>query len=170
MKPAIGKYAIRRATVADAEEIVEILRGISSEQVYTAIDQPWSTDQQRHYLSSLSTREAIHVAEAGSGSIVGYQTLDLWAPTLRTMAHVGQLGTFLAPKWRRQGVGESLFNVTLEFARTAGFSKFVIQVRAANLGAQAFYKRLGFRECGRLARQVRIHNQEEDEILMEYFF
>jgi ribosomal protein S18 acetylase RimI-like enzyme len=42
-------------------------------------------------------------------------------------------------------------------------------VRASNGGARRFYERLGFCECGRLTRQVRIGQVEDDEVLMEYF-
>ena len=111
----------------------------------------------------------IHVAETISRAIIGYQTLQLWAPTLDSMAHVGQVGTFLTPEWRRRGVGEKLFRATTEFARVSDYLKFVIQVRSLNVSAQAFYRRLGFRECGRLTRQVRIGDQLEDEIIMEFF-
>ena len=163
------KFAIRRATEADAEQIIAILEGIASERIYSAIDSPWSADQQHAYLASLSAREAIHVAEAEWKAIIGYQTLELWARTLDSMAHVGQIGTFLRPEWRRQGIGEALFQSTVDHARKRDFLKFVIQVRSSNTSAQAFYHRLGFRECGRLARQVRIGDQEDDEIIMEYF-
>jgi ribosomal protein S18 acetylase RimI-like enzyme len=164
-----GTVAIRRATAADAEAIVAILEGIASERIYTAINRPWSADEQRQYLVSLSAREAIHVAEPRGEAIIGYQTLELWAPTLDSMAHVGQIGTFLAPEWRRRGIGEALFRSTLDFARKRDYLKFVIQVRSSNASAQAFYQRLGFRECGRLTRQVRIGEQEDDEIIMEFF-
>ena len=162
-------FAIRRATEADAEAIIAILEGIASERVWTAISRPWSADQQRRYLGSLSPRETIHVAETDREGIIGYQTLDLWAPTLDSMAHVGQIGTFLSPEWRRRGIGEALFHSTVEFARKRDFLKFVIQVRSSNAPAQGFYRRLGFRECGRLTRQVRIGNQEDDEVMMEFF-
>jgi ribosomal protein S18 acetylase RimI-like enzyme len=164
-----GTVAIRRATAADAEAIVAILEGIASERIYTAINRPWSADEQRQYLVSLSAREAIHVAEPRGKAIIGYQTLELWAPTLDSMAHVGQIGTFLGPEWRRRGIGEALFQSTLDFARKCDYLKFVIQVRSSNVSAQAFYQRLGFRECGRLTRQVRIGEQEDDEIIMEFF-
>jgi ribosomal protein S18 acetylase RimI-like enzyme len=141
----------------------------SGPSLHTAIDKPWSAAAQRRYLTSLSAREAIHVAETGRNTVIGYQTLELWAPTLHSMAHVGQLGTFLRPEWRRQGVGETLFHRALDFARECDFHKFVIQVRASNTAAQSFYRRLGFRECGRLARQVRIGGLEDDEIIMEFF-
>ena len=161
-------FVIRKATEADAEAIIAILEGIASERIYTAIN-PWSAGRQRQHLVSLSAREAIHAAETERQAIIGYQTMELWAPTLDSMAHVGQIGTFLRPEWRRRGIGEALFESTLVFARRHNFLKFVIQVRSSNASAQSFYQRLGFRECGRLTRQVRMGEQEEDEILMEFF-
>jgi len=162
-------FGIRAATLSDAEAIIAILEGITSEQFYTAIDKPWSADQQRRYLMSLSPRETVQLAETECQLVIGYQTLELWAPTLDSMAHVGQIGTFLRPEWRRQGIGEAFFENMVEFARKHDFRKFVIQVRSSNVAAQNFYGRLGFRACGRLARQVRIGQQEDDEIIMEYF-
>jgi RimJ/RimL family protein N-acetyltransferase len=160
---------IRRAAQGDAAALVRILTGIAAEGKFTAITEPWPEETQRRYLESLSAREAVHVAVDESGEVIGYQTLDLWAPTIESMGHVGQVGTFLAPDWRRRGVGQALFRTTLDFARDRGYGKFVIQVRASNAGAQGFYARLGFRECGRLTSQVRIDGREEDELLMEHF-
>jgi RimJ/RimL family protein N-acetyltransferase len=162
-------FTIRRANAADADGIVSVLKIIAAERVFSAIDQPWTVERECAYLRSLSPREATHIAIIESGNIVGVQVLDLWASSMVSMSHVGQVGTFLVPGWRRRGVGSALFRVTQAFARTAAYTKFVIQVRASNLSAQAFYKRLEFRECGRLARQVRIDGQEDDEIIMEYF-
>ena len=162
-------FGVRRATESDAEAIAGILEGVAGERIYTAIDRPWPPDEQRRYLRSLSPREAFHVAETDHFSVIGYQSLDLYSPTLDSMAHVAQLGTFLTPEWRRHGVGEALFEASVRFAREHGFLKFVIQVRASNAGARAFYRRLGFEDCGRLTRQVRIGDQEDDEIIMEFF-
>ena len=162
-------FSVRRATAADAEGIVAIWRIIAAERSYSAIDQPWTVEQERSYLCSLSPREAIHVAVNGSGHIVGFQSLDLWAPAINSMRHVAQLGTFLLPEWRRRNVGSALFRVTRVFAQDSAYSKIVIQVRASNASAQAFYRCLGFEECGRLTRQVRIDGQEDDEIIMESF-
>ncbi len=106
-----------------------------------------------------------------TGRVVGLQSLDLWSAMLPSMAHVGQLGTFVLPEWRGRGAGRLLWGSTEPFARAAGYRKLVIQVRASNLSAQAFYRTTaGFRECGRLSRQVVIDGIEDDEILMERFF
>ncbi len=160
---------IRRANEDDSEGIVEIWRTIAAERIYSAVDQPWTVEQQRAYLSSLSPREAVHAAIDGSGSIAGFQSLDLWAASIRSMMHVAQLGTFVLPDWRGRGVGAALFEATRAFARECAYAKFVAQVRASNRSAHAFYHRLGFHACGRLTRQVRIDGLEDDEILMEFF-
>jgi ribosomal protein S18 acetylase RimI-like enzyme len=162
-------FTILPAVEGDAEGILSVLRIVAAERVFSAIDRPWAIEQERIYLRSLSPREATHVAVVDSGAIIGFQNLDLWASIVNSMSHVGQIGTFLLPEWRRRGVGNALFKVTQAFARDAGYSKFVIQVRASNVSAQAFYRALGFRECGRFARQVRIDGHEDDEIMMEYF-
>ena len=62
-----------------------------------------------------------------------------------------------------------MWEATEAFARESEYGKLVIQVRASNAGAQAFYRRLGFAECGRLRRQVIIDGVEDDEVLMELF-
>lgn len=90
----------RTASAADAPALVAIFEQIASERVHSAIDRPWTLEQQRGYLESMSPREVIHV-------------------------------------------------------------------RASNPSAQAFYRGLGFVECGRRARQVVIDGQDDDEVLME---
>jgi ribosomal protein S18 acetylase RimI-like enzyme len=62
-----------------------------------------------------------------------------------------------------------LWNATLCFARRVGYRKLCLQVPASNTAAQQFYCSLGFKECGRLTRQVIIDGAEDDEVLMEFF-
>jgi len=162
-------FVIRSATEANSRGILSVLEIVAAERIFSAIDRPWSIEQERTYLRMLSPREATQIAVADSGEIIGFQNLDLWAAFVNSMSHVGQVGTFLLPAWRRRGAGNALFRATQRFARSAGYSKFVIQVRASNTSAQAFYTSLGFQECGRFARQVRIDDMEDDEVMMEYF-
>src|SRR5215472_3961826 len=160
---------IKRASAADASGIVAVLEVIVAERVHSAIERAWTVEQEAHYIESLSPREALHIAVSADQKIVGFQSLDLWSPLLSSMAHVGQVGTFLLPEWRGGGVGRQLWNATESFARQACYRKLAIQVRASNTPAQGFYRRLGFHECGRLSRHVVIDGFEDDELLMEFF-
>lgn len=160
---------IRRANLRDASGISAVLATVVAERVHSAISSAWTVEQETAYLASLSPREVIHVAIDDAGIIVGLQTLDRWSTYLDSMAHVGQVGTFLLPEYRGRGVGRALWNATRAFARSVGYRKIVIYVRGTNLRAQAFYQRLGFRECGRLTRQVIVDGVVDDEVLMEAF-
>jgi ribosomal protein S18 acetylase RimI-like enzyme len=160
---------IRRASAADAGGIATVMGAIAAERIHSAIDRAWSAGEEERYLASLSARETIHVAIHATEGIVGCQSLERWSPVMTSMAHVGQVGTFLLPDWRRRGIGRQLWSATRAFGRDAGYRKLVIQVRASNTSAQAFYQGLGFRACGRLTRQVVIDGVEDDELLMELF-
>ncbi len=159
--------SVRRASPGDAAGIAGVIEAIASERIHSAIDRAWTVEEERRFIESLSPREAIHVAIDDGDGIVGLQILDRWSPVLGSMAHVGQVGTFLLPAWRGRGVGGQLWRATLAFARDAGYRKLVIHVRGSNTRAQAFYRNLGFQDCGRLARQVIIDGVEDDEVLME---
>jgi ribosomal protein S18 acetylase RimI-like enzyme len=157
---------IRRAIPADAEGISAVLSVVVAERIHSAIDSAWTVDEERHFLESLSPREAVHVAVDDARGIVGLQVVDRWSP-LSSMAHVGHVGTFLLPDWRGRGLGRQLWTASASFGREAGYRKFVIHVRGSNTAAQAFYASLGFRPCGRLTGQVLIDGVGDDEVLME---
>jgi ribosomal protein S18 acetylase RimI-like enzyme len=160
---------ICRARPEDAQGIVDVLQTVAAERIHSAIDQVWTVEDERRYIEALSAREAIHVAVDERGGIVGLQVLDRWSPTLDSMAHVGQVGTFLLPDWRRLGIGGQLWSATRAFASEAHYRKIVIYVRGSNTSAQRFYQHLGFQFAGRLARQVLIDGVEDDEVIMEVF-
>jgi ribosomal protein S18 acetylase RimI-like enzyme len=159
---------IRRATPDDADTISDIWSIICAERVYTAISQPFTPQQERDYIASLSDRESIFLAEIDD-QVVGFQCLDMWAKYTDSFDHVGVLGTFVLPNWRREGIAYQLAEHTLDFARTNGYEKLVIYVRAGNHGAQSFYRGLGFVAKGVLERQVKIDGQYEDEVFLELF-
>jgi ribosomal protein S18 acetylase RimI-like enzyme len=160
---------VQRAGPDDAADIVRVLEAVAAERVFSAIDRVWPVEQEASYLDSLSPREAFHVARDRVAGIIGFQSLDLWSSLLPSMAHVGQVGTFLLPHWRGRGIGRQLWTATETFAGRAGYEKLAIQVRGSNVAAQHFYRALGFRECGRLTRQVYIDGMADDEVLMELF-
>ena len=160
---------IRRGTTADAASVVAVWQAIVAEKSYSAIDCPFTLEREREYLESLSARESVFLAETAAQQVVGFQSLDQWTKLFHSMDHVGQLGTFVLKEWRGHGIGKQLAAHTLAFARSGGYEKLVIYVRASNTSAQAFYEGLGFVPCGHLARQVKIDGQHDDEIVMEMF-
>ena len=54
----------------------------------------------------------------------------------------------VAPGWRRRGIAGAMVEACLEEARRRGAGEVLLQVDAANRGAQELYQRLGFRLTG----------------------
>jgi ribosomal protein S18 acetylase RimI-like enzyme len=159
---------IRRATPADAEAISAVWEVICAERVYTAVNRPFTPQQERDYIASLSDREGVFLAEV-DGRVVGFQSLDLWIKFTDSFDHVCSVGTFVLPEWRRQGIARRLAEFALDFARAHGYEKIVVYVRGSNSGAQAFYRSLGFAPKGVLERQVKMDGRYDDEVFMELF-
>ena len=162
------QITIRRATIDDAEAISSIWKVVCAERIYTAVNRAFTPQQERDYITTLSERESIFLADV-DGRIVGFLALDLWAKYTDSFDHVGVLGTIILPGWRGKGIGHRLADRAFEFARANGYEKLVIYVRAGNTGAQAYYRSLGFVPKGTLARQVKMDGQYEDEVFMELF-
>ncbi|MFX1417609.1 MAG: GNAT family N-acetyltransferase [Promethearchaeota archaeon] len=159
---------IRKAQTEDAEEISKIWKVICTEKKFTAISDPFTVKQEKDYISSLSNREGIFVAE-NEDKIIGFQSLDLWAKFSKYFSHVGVIGTFILPEWRKKNIGLKLAEYTFDFARKNKYEKIVIYVRATNSDAIKFYKNLGFVQKGILSRQVKMDTNYEDEVFMELF-
>jgi ribosomal-protein-alanine N-acetyltransferase len=56
----------------------------------------------------------------------------------------------VGPEQRRRGVGRELVDWLATLARAGGVERIVLEVRASRPGAREFYRRLGYRELGRL--------------------
>ena len=159
---------IRRATLQDAQGIVDVINSVIEEGALTALYPPLTLAQEEAFVEGLGPRSALLVAETNK-EIVGTQTIEPFAPYTRATDHVAVIGTFVRRDFRGQGIGRRLIEATLDFARENGYEKFVIQVRAENAVAQAFYRKMGFVPKMLLERQVKVEGKYDDQVLMEMF-
>lgn len=70
----------------------------------------------------------------------------------------------VSPCWRRQGVGEKIFDGLLAFCTEKGIERILLDVRMSNEPAQQFYRKSGFTEDG--VRKNFYDNPKEDALLM----
>ncbi len=159
---------VRQATIDDAEGIAAVLNSIVREGGGTVADRTYTPAQERAFLRRLPRRSFLMVALLGK-VIAGFQVVEPYATYTGAMDHVASLGTYVVAPARGRGLGRTMSRSTSAAARTAGFSKLVIQVRSDNPDAQAFYAALGFKPCGRLSRQAFVDGRYVDELLYELF-
>lgn len=70
------------------------------------------------------------------------------------------------PQWRQLGIGGALLAAGMRRAAERGATQVFLEVRLSNAGAQAFYRRHGFREYGRRERYY--HDPEEAALQMRW--
>lgn len=161
-------WIIRHAQPTDAAEIAGILNPIIESGNYTALDTPFTIEEEREFITNFPQRGVFHVAiDPEISRIVGFQNVEPFANYTHAFDHVGIIGTFVDSSVRRQGVASSLFQATLEALVQKGYEKLFAYVRGDNLTALATYLKHGFRIIGSAQKHAKINGKYVDEILIE---
>jgi len=160
---------VRRDDLQDAAGVADVLNSVIAEGRYTALTGHWTPEAEQAFLQGLGPRREVSVAEV-AGRIAGFQVIEPFVTYTSTMDHVAHMGTYVCAEFRGRGIGRRLAACTLAFARAHGYEKSVIYVMADNEPGLAYYRSLGFEECGVLHRQVKIDGVYHDAVLMELQF
>jgi ribosomal-protein-alanine N-acetyltransferase len=145
----LAAAAMRRATVADLERVLEIER--------LSFPAPWPRD----YLAQHLGDDGFVVIEHES-RVVGYTVIGVKIPSFlarlerRTRALLtGQepqepppvghiLNIAVDPAYRRKGLGKRLLEYALDYCRQLGAERVELEVRTGNSAAIALYQKYGF--------------------------
>ena len=155
---------IRVATLSDAKEICKIMNAIVKTSDISA--SKTTTKKEKEILSLLTNRETVFVLK-DENKIVGLQSLHLLAKDMPLMSHVGEVDTYLLPRYQRKGFGKKLFATTLKFAKAHNYGKVMVFVRSDNKASLAFHKNLGFKQAGIFTKQIKLRKKYVDEIALE---
>jgi len=161
---------VRDVELSDAEQIVGILNPIIQARVYTVLNEPFSVQQERDFISAFPARGIWKVAvRQADQRLVGFQVVEPFASYTAAFDHVATLGTYVDLALRRQGIASALFDETFEAALANGYEKFFTFVRADNADGLATYRARGFELVGTARRHARIDGRYVDEVLIEKF-
>lgn len=87
----------------------------------------------------------------------------------RKEAHRGDLGSmYVRAAYQGKGVADALLKAVFDVAQDT-VEQISLTVNAENPRAIAFYKRMGFRECGLMPRAINIDGRYYDEMEMVRF-
>lgn len=160
---------VREAEPNDAAGIIEILNPIILAGSYTALDTPFSLQQERDFIANFPSRGIFHVAIDDRGQVVGFQNVEPFAAYTHAFDHVGVIGTYVSLQRRRHGVASELFSHTVRAALDKNYEKFFAFVRADNPAALATYRRHGFKAIGTARRHAKVNGRYVDEVMIERF-
>ena len=137
---------------------------------HTILDAPLTADAERDFIRGCSPRGVFLVAvDRSDGAIVGVQNMQPLAAYTHALDHVGDIGTYVDLRRRRQGIAAGLFRATFERARAKGYEKIFTMVRGDNTAALQTYLHHGFQIVGVAKRHARVNGRYVDETLIEKF-
>jgi RimJ/RimL family protein N-acetyltransferase len=156
---------VRILTPEDASDLFELRRDALLESPFAFLASP-SDDLAS---SEASVRELLKrgptsvVFAAGAPRLVGMLGLHR-ALQLKAAHKVNLWGMFVAPAWRRRGVGQRLLEAALVHARTLpGVSTVRLSVSDAAVAARQLYERVGFKTWGAEPDAMRIDGRSVTE-------
>ncbi len=138
-------FSIRPVCEDDAAAIVALLNPIIIAGKFTAMNTPFTVDEQIEFIRRLPDRGTYHIAiETSSGMAVGIQDVLPAASIEGAPDSVGEISTFVALGWHRRGIGKQLTDATVAAAKAQGYLRLRAWIRRDNTMAVSFYRSQGF--------------------------
>ncbi|MGQ9566080.1 MAG: GNAT family N-acetyltransferase [Candidatus Bathyarchaeales archaeon] len=149
----------------DLPELVEALNSVIREGKYLFMNTEITMEEERKWFE-LSTKEGIiYLVTRVDGKIVGGASIH---PQMHKRSHVVEFGIFIRDGYRNIGLGTALTKEFVEIAKEHGFEILRLSVYATNKRAFHVYKKCGYKECGKLSRDIKfLDGTYTDRILMQ---
>jgi L-amino acid N-acyltransferase YncA len=147
-------------------EVVEALNSVIREGKYLFMNNEIADMEEERKWFERSTKEGMRYLVARVGNrVVGGASIH---PHTEKRAHVAEFGIFIREGYRDVGLGTILTRTLAEVAKEQGFEILQLSVYATNARAFHVYKKCGYKECGKLTRDIKFSDGTyTDRILME---
>ena len=160
---------VRRALPGDAPRLVALAETVGREEGrWILATESWrSVADERRYLKTVQRHPdaAVFVAE-DDGRLVA--RLSLSRDPHPASRHVADLGLMVDAAYRRRGIGRTLLEEAVVWARAAGIRKLELHVFPWNEPALRVYESFGFEREGYRKRHYARDLEFVDAILMAY--
>ena len=150
----VPEIPLEPARPADATPIAQMSRRL----IERGLAWRWTP---RAVAARISDSETAAVVARNHRGMVGFAIMSFRFS--RREAHL--LLMAVDPRLRRTGVGKALWGWLEILARRGGVDRVQLEVRAENLGANAFYRSLGFRKVARLPGYYQASKRAREDAL-----
>jgi RimJ/RimL family protein N-acetyltransferase len=146
--------------------VTEALNSVIREGKYLLMNNEITdTEEERGWFERGTEEGMRYLVARVDGKVVGGASIH---PHAEKRAHVADFGIYIREGYRNLGLGTALTKELIEIAKEQGLEILQLSVYATNKRAFNVYKKCGYRECGRLTRDIRfLDGTYTDRILME---
>jgi len=170
-EPVIGgkNVVLRHPKTSDAKELMNLINSLVEERAEIAKTAKVTLREEKRWLadalSSIRKKEKIMIIAEVDGVLVG--SCEVTQDSYDVSRHVGTLGIGLRKEARGLGIGKKLVQLCLcESKKTLGLKLVKLYVFDTNKIGKSFYKKIGFKETGRIPRGVIQNGKYKDDVIM----
>jgi L-amino acid N-acyltransferase YncA len=147
-------------------ETVKALNSVIREGKYLYLNDEIVDMKEEHRWFERSVNAGmLYLVAMVEGKVVGGASMQ---PQTDKRAHVAEFGIFICNGYRNLGLGTAMLKEFIEIAKKRGFEILQLSVFANNARALNVYKKCGFREIGKLSRDIKFFDGGyADRILLE---
>ena len=147
-------------------EVVEVLNSVIREGEYLFMNGEITDLEEERRWFERGTKDGMRYLVARvDGRVIGGASIH---PRAEKRVHVAEFGVYIRDGYRNLGLGTALTKTFVEIAKEQGLEILQLSVYATNERALHVYKKCGYKECGRLTRDVKfLDGTYTDRIMME---
>ena len=155
---------IRPIVLQDAASYRQCFDAVAKEGRYKFEDKaPPLSEVRKRLQLSLQKKTPFLVAVDGE-RVVGWAAM--FSSDAPSLSHNGIFAISLLAEYRGKGLGTKLMAKILKMSQ-GRFDWATLEVWGKNKHAQKLYKKMGFKVCGRITRQVKLSYGFDDEVIMQ---
>jgi RimJ/RimL family protein N-acetyltransferase len=165
-----GKNVIfRHPKASDVKEMMNLINSLVEERAEIAKTTKVTLREEKKWLadalSSIRKKEKIMIIVKVGGVLVG--SCEVTQDSYDVSRHVGTLGIGLRKDARGIGIGKKLVQMCLcESKKTLGLKLIKLYVFDTNKMGRSFYRKIGFKEAGKITNGVFHNNRYKDDVIM----
>ena len=149
------KVVLRRIRWEDLDDCIEFINSLVEEHAEILRDTNVTREEEADWLGSRLARiekgQEIGVVAEVDGKMVANSEVEKRGSY---MSHLGYLGIGIKKGYRGIGIGSRLMQTLIDESKKMGLEILVLDVFDINEGAKALYKKMGFKEAGRIPRGI----------------
>jgi len=161
------KALIRAPRWEDLDDLMDLINSLVREDAFILREREVDRVEEAEWLAkklvSREKGELIHFVAEVDGKVVASAEI---IKRRGHQKHVGVLGIAVKSGYRGLGIGTKLIEVLLEEAKKQGLKVIVLDVYEKNLPALNLYRKMGFKEVGRIPKAIFWKGRYIDDIKM----
>ena len=161
------KVVLRSVKWEDLDDLLEMINSLVEEGAdITRTKKATRADEAEwlgRYLARIEKKEIINCAAEVEGKVIANSEIGKREDP---MSHVGGFGIAIKQGYRNIGIGTQIMQSLIEESKKAGLRILVLDVFDSNGMAKHLYRKMGFKEAGRIQKGIYKNGEYVDLIRM----